>query len=200
MEKCVYVFRQIGTDFYKIGYTESSVEERFKSMKMYSPIGAEITSIIHCDNPKVLESDLHKKFKDKRLSGEFFKLDELDIEIIKNYENEKFKDFMSKCALIYQECSNPNKLIKVLWSVKSKNDEIDSNKELFISIIIQNFGGTFAKPDDLYLVCLDHLGEEEKISLTRRAFGLFLAKAFMRKSKKIDGVLTRVYEIPEKLL
>lgn len=87
----VYLFKQIGTEFVKIGMTKNSdVLERFRQFSTYAPQGAEIVGVIATDNALQLEKNLHNIYKDKRLNGEFFRLTDREcLEIIKKYNDQK---------------------------------------------------------------------------------------------------------------
>lgn len=61
---------------YKIGATRQSVQVRLT----YS--GAKFVHSVYTDYPFVLESGLHRRFREKRSSGEYFKLTDEDIDEI----------------------------------------------------------------------------------------------------------------------
>jgi len=95
MKGYVYVFHQLGTTYYKIGYTtKESVKDRFISFKMYAPNGGEIISVIESENPSRLEKEMHLKFSDKRLNGEFFSLNENDLYILKSFQDKRTRDII----------------------------------------------------------------------------------------------------------
>jgi len=66
--------------FYKIGYTKRDVNERIKEFKTGNCSNFEI---IYTYTPNdfvvTIEKSLHKHFKDKKIDGEWFKLDKDDI-------------------------------------------------------------------------------------------------------------------------
>lgn len=69
----VYFFKHINLNPIKIGYTlNESPMNRFNQFKTYAPFGAEIVGFIETEKAKKLESDLHKKYSDKRMEGEWF--------------------------------------------------------------------------------------------------------------------------------
>lgn len=78
----VYLFKDESTGFYKIGSSRNP-KYREKTLMCERPT---ITSIFVSRITLVQkERELHKLFKKKRVRGEWFNLDETDIEVIKNY-------------------------------------------------------------------------------------------------------------------
>lgn len=70
---CVYFFKHIGLDPIKIGYTTNDNPiERFKQFGTYAPYGSEIVGFVQVENAKRTETDLHLKYANKRLVGEWF--------------------------------------------------------------------------------------------------------------------------------
>jgi DNA-binding XRE family transcriptional regulator len=77
---CVYFFRHIGLSPIKIGYsTNNSPIVRFNQFKTYAPYGSEILGFIQTDEAKEIETKLHIKYSQKRLSGEWFEITEKDV-------------------------------------------------------------------------------------------------------------------------
>ena len=73
-----YLMCDKGSGLYKIGKAVD-VCDRFISLKSMCPL---IVLIANCD--KNIETLLHKKFSDKRKSGEWFCLSDLDVQYIKD--------------------------------------------------------------------------------------------------------------------
>jgi hypothetical protein len=127
MEKeIVYLFRQKGTDFVKIGMTKKSdASNRFAAFCTYSPKGAEIVGIILTDNSNVLEKRIHLEYKEKRMSGEFFNLNQEECDcILKKYNNEKTNKLISVFfELLSQEENDMDLFLKEMKSkiIKSKS-------------------------------------------------------------------------------
>jgi hypothetical protein len=76
----VYVFKFYG--FYKIGCT-TNVERRAADLFANHPIKPELIWVIHSDEHTKLERRLHCMFAKKRRDGEWFELDEFDLEELK---------------------------------------------------------------------------------------------------------------------
>lgn len=70
---------------YKIGYTRRNINDRIKDFKTSNPFDFYIVdSFISEFGPKI-ESMLHKRFKNKLISGEWFRLNENDVKDFKKY-------------------------------------------------------------------------------------------------------------------
>lgn len=77
---CVYFFRHIGLRPIKIGYsTNNNPINRFNQFKTYAPYGSEIIGFIQTYDSKEIETKLHIKYSQKRLSGEWFEITEDDV-------------------------------------------------------------------------------------------------------------------------
>ena len=87
---CVYFFRHLTKKPIKIGYTaKPTPKKRFLQFKTYAPFGAELLGFIRCEEPESLEKELHNKYSEKRIKGEWFNISEddvkKDIQIYTNY-------------------------------------------------------------------------------------------------------------------
>lgn len=71
---------------YKIGMTRGNLESRLKSIQTGSPYKIEIIHTIETATPEKLEAELHRRFRGKRLSGEWFDLNQSDIWNIKRMQ------------------------------------------------------------------------------------------------------------------
>lgn len=77
---CVYFFRHIGLTAVKIGYSQNeSPIYRFENFKTFAPYGSEILGFIQTTEAKKIESNLHAKYANKRLLGEWFEITEDDV-------------------------------------------------------------------------------------------------------------------------
>ena len=68
---------------YKIGYAKSFYK-RLKSYQTSLPYGPEVIKIIRSKNMRELEKELLNKYKEKRIRGEWFDLNEEDIQYLQN--------------------------------------------------------------------------------------------------------------------
>lgn len=77
----VYVV-QCGKD-YKIGYTTKRAYTRLDSMQAGNPAQMRLVLTINTPKPKEYEAILHRHYAHKKVRGEWFELDEQDLEDIK---------------------------------------------------------------------------------------------------------------------
>jgi hypothetical protein len=86
----VYFFREVNRPYVKIGMARNDINDRFQSFKCYAPLGAYIVGYIETKDCCKLEKQLHEKFKDKRLKGEFFNLTDDEVYAEINLHNKSF--------------------------------------------------------------------------------------------------------------
>lgn len=200
MKGFVYLVNQNRTNYYKIGYSINNLKDRVSSMNMYSPFGCTLISVIETVEPKKIEKKLHNHFKDKRLNGEFFELDESDVDFFKSFEKNELKTFIGKCIECYYDSINKESIINTLKGISVKNQGELKIQEIMIKSIVkikQEFGGMEVEPSELYIFFCGTLSEEESEKITRRTFGLFLAKNFQSKTVRVKAIVKRVYIIPK---
>lgn len=77
----VYIVRS--GEYYKIGMTRGDVEKRVATLQTGSPRRLHIVKIIETEDPATLEKDLHGMLNNKRGRGEWFKLSEGDLRVLK---------------------------------------------------------------------------------------------------------------------
>lgn len=200
MKKCVYVFRITGTDYYKIGFTVKDVNRRLQAMKMYNPNSIEIFCLIKTSDPAKLEKELHGKFNKNRMNGEFFKLSSEDLEILKQYMNKDYIDFMNECHLIYQHGAiKLSQIRNLLIRTKKMEERVENGKfdySVFIPQIKKSFKDqVFATSTEIFDKMFDYFSNEEMSEVSKRGFGIMLSETFVRKVKKINGKTKRVYVI-----
>src|SRR5690242_1331769 len=76
----VYIIHIEDTPFYKIGVTVNRTEQRIASIfGTLCPLEIITIHAIHTNNIYRLESELHRRFNDKRVGGEFFALGAQDM-------------------------------------------------------------------------------------------------------------------------
>jgi hypothetical protein len=64
---------------YKIGYTRKSIEQRIKQMQTGNSKSFNLVSAFESKWGTRIESHLHRRYKNKKVSGEWFELSEEDI-------------------------------------------------------------------------------------------------------------------------
>ena len=75
----VYFIQINGMQPIKIGYTtDPKGTDRFDSAKTYAPFGVTYVANIPSSNAAKLEKELHQRFADKRLNGEWFDISQAD--------------------------------------------------------------------------------------------------------------------------
>lgn len=112
---CVYFIKHIGLKPVKIGYSSSDNPiNRINNFKISSPYGLELIGIIKTIDAKKLETFLHKKYKEKRLNGEWFNLSQKEL---KNELGLNFK--------LSKKIKNTNKEKMYLFSLISNKADVN---------------------------------------------------------------------------
>jgi hypothetical protein len=191
MKGYVYVFRMIGTDFYKIGMTNSdSIKNRLEGFKTYAPNGVEVTQVIKTENARDLEKQLHKKFQFKRLKGEFFNLDKNDLDYLESLQESKIIDLKNFFWTYIFENDFDIDSVKRMFIIKNEVSPIeDSSDNQVIDYIYQNLKGNQLTCSEIRKLILNDL----RIDINTKNLGVMLKKNFVQKMKKIEGVNQRVY-------
>ena len=83
----IYLIQSIASKEYKIGKA-TSVSARVKSISNTHPQGVELLHSVRSDDYSQLEAFLHRTFAKSRLNGEWFSLNEKDIDFIKSINSE----------------------------------------------------------------------------------------------------------------
>lgn len=81
----VYLIHCKETTFYKIGISKNSYGARLSQIQSCCPFELEMVHVIHSVNYLNLEKELHYKFKDKRVRGEWFDLDQASLNTVMKY-------------------------------------------------------------------------------------------------------------------
>lgn len=82
MQEYVYFIK--GGDYVKIGKT-ANVKKRINDIRTCCPGGLGIIAVVKTDRACSLENYVHLFFKEKRVHGEWFHLDEQDIQLVKSF-------------------------------------------------------------------------------------------------------------------
>ena len=93
MTKNIYLISALLDEkkIYKIGYTKRSVNKRIKELETGNPYEFNIERVYVTDNyANNIEKSVHRHFVNKRIKGEWFDLDEEDI-----------NDFERLCKMYY---------------------------------------------------------------------------------------------------
>lgn len=196
MKGYVYLFRIADTNHVKIGMTKSENPlTRFEAMKTYCPHGVEVVCLIPTENPSALERELHRVYAPFRMSGEFFNLDDLKINQIKNkYLSQKVRDAIAKATWLITNEENENSIDLVLRSFKKKEkqEKLNSNALDIIDYVKENFSGRNLPNTYIH----DSLPQYMKEGIGVYALGKILKREFQKRNVKMNGVSTACYIIP----
>jgi hypothetical protein len=77
-----FVYLLKGQGYYKIGRAKDP-HRRSETLAVQLPFPTEMVAHVHSPDYKALEAELHQRFVDKRLNGEWFDLSDEDVEYIK---------------------------------------------------------------------------------------------------------------------
>lgn len=198
----VYFFKQIGTDFVKIGMTKNSdVLERFRAFCTYAPQGAEIVGVIATNNALQLEKNLHNIYKDRRLNGEFFRLSENEcLEIVKKYNDQKRNKAIS---LFFEIITNETFDIDLIISELKKQTKRKEIRFTEYHNLVKGF--LEENKSDVWFTSTEikeqiELKYDVKIDSMKK-FGSELRKSIGEpKNKKLNGSVRAYYFIPKSLL
>lgn len=194
MSGFIYLFRQTNTDFYKIGMTQTeSVNNRFIAFKTYSPHPVEIVSVIETENPIALEKKIHNIFSEKRLNGEFFRLNEDDVLKIKGFETEKQKEIESFFwQYIIGKNLDLNKIRNLINNLESKENKNENNLERdnrVIDILIKEKTGQKMSSTEVF----EYLKTVGIYFESVKSLGVVLKQNFNQKIMQSNGKVKRVY-------
>ncbi|MEM7553470.1 MAG: GIY-YIG nuclease family protein [Cyanobacteria bacterium P01_A01_bin.84] len=95
MKGLVYLLNAVETNRYKIGFTTREVTDRIRGIS-YKQQPFEIVQVhyVECDEPRDVETKLHKKFADYRAKGEWFDFDNVQLVIDEMNKLAKFDKYM----------------------------------------------------------------------------------------------------------
>lgn len=80
-DKDRYLYLISGGGLTKIGIADD-VKKRVKTLNLASPVQLEVIASFFVPNAMTVEGELHTRFKDKRVRGEWFDLSQSDIDFI----------------------------------------------------------------------------------------------------------------------
>jgi len=133
---CVYFFRHIGLTPVKIGFsTSESPLNRFTQFKTYAPYGSEILGFIQTEDAKKIESILHLKYSNKRISGEWFEISEQDVTYEVNFYS-NIEDIKERNEFQIEWAKRINE--KKITKEKIIENIISSEKDIFFKWYKEN--------------------------------------------------------------
>jgi hypothetical protein len=199
MKGYVYFFRQVGSPYVKIGFTNSeSVASRFAMFKMYAPMGANIEAVIETAHAKDLESELHKKYKAKRVGGEFFQMTAEEVESVRlanvgtderDLRNE-FEMFISKAS-----CADMAKLKKMIGKhfEVEVSDRMHKATAFVIDAVNQRFVGQRFTATDVQNHLMDTIDEMEDLPSLKEIGQVLRVNCTLKSFRSGDEVRKMYY-------
>ena len=137
--KCVYVIQCL--DYYKIGESKHT-EKRMKQHQTSNPFDLNVVLKIHSKEPKKLEKELHSRFENVRIRGEWFKLADEDIwdlfyefedvEMVSDLEELQYELYLSALERVKKSSKAYKTFVK---NHKTKEREADIICEAYKSIM-----------------------------------------------------------------
>lgn len=79
-EKGYVYFIRFSSRTYKIGMTRQNPHKRLAEIQTGCPVQLVIYGYIETDKPEEIEAELHKRFNDRRISGEWFRITDAEID------------------------------------------------------------------------------------------------------------------------
>lgn len=86
MDSVVYLIKNKSNNHYKIGISDD-VSRRLIQLQTGNSCELEVIAILHTSNAVQLEQDLHHHFNRKHIRGEWFELDDTDVEYILTFNS-----------------------------------------------------------------------------------------------------------------
>lgn len=85
---CAYIIHD--GEYYKIGHTYSDATTRLSNLQVGSAKPLTLVLTIPSKTPDLLEQELHQRFLEKKIRGEWFALNDADIDDLKRGDYEEF--------------------------------------------------------------------------------------------------------------
>lgn len=80
MKKNIYLARQEGTNLYKIGITKNDAKKRLKQLQTGNAAILELVETFQTKHDFTMETALHAEFQSKKREGEWFELEQADVD------------------------------------------------------------------------------------------------------------------------
>ncbi len=101
MSGFVYVVKS--GDKFKIGFTNQAIDKRINNLQTGSPTKINLVMYFESDTPNLLEKQLHRVFKNKRLDGEWFSLNQFDIDELSSMDGAILNDYEDEGVIIFRD-------------------------------------------------------------------------------------------------
>jgi hypothetical protein len=181
----VYFFREKTRPYVKIGMSKNCIESRLTQYKTYAPLGVYIVGFIETENATKLEAELHKKYSEKRVCGEFFNMTDDEVMSIINFYDTSFAEIVSMIKRLMEINKIPKEVIYDIVKEKYKKETEKFsilNDEKFINAIKDLSGEKLTNTE-----ILDYLFE---IGIEISSYNLGKALKTLKieqKSMRVDG-------------
>lgn len=118
-----------GTEFVKIGNTAGNVMERIANLQVANPRRLELIGTIECEDVRVVERQIHNKFRDRLHFGEWFRLSKQEAaHFLRVYKHYKQTDLINATSV---ELATP-KPHDAQTPIKQAQNARDAQKRLFL--------------------------------------------------------------------
>ena len=182
---------------FKIGISRSPLE-RLEAVRQGLPSQkCFFIGLYSGEDSLTFEKRLHLQYRNQRISGEWFYLNEENLESIDKYLIKNNFHRMIKLSILWAKYISPSNYfddnIKIVHSSKKNtpNYSIELNENHLLLNFIQKIDNEFIYDPDVKFVTTSQISEYLKnngFEITPAAIGNLLRKLnFIRKSRKIDG-------------
>ena len=161
MKQFIYITGSTETNIYKIGLS-SNPDQRVKNINGSSNQKNDYQKIYEVHNMNLSEKSLHLKYKEQRLNGEWFKLNQEDLDWIEEnaetFCHDSYKDKLNRKLKLRLSSAEMDMLELIVTEIYPSHTKFNSLNSLQLSQNLQLEYNTF-KPfvDKLYrlgIVCL----------------------------------------------
>lgn len=142
----VYFLRQKGMPYIKIGVT-IDLPRRIEEMYSCFPLGVDVIGTIRSNDYLRIELDLHKKYKNKRLNGEWFDISE--DEVMEDVFRHDKTDISHKKICFDNFVSN-KKTRKFIKEIRVSREDLAVYSKSSISDIVSHMQYVGIRPTTLY--------------------------------------------------
>lgn len=182
---------------FKIGISRSPLE-RLEAVRQGLPSQkCFFVGLYSGENSSVFEKRLHAQYRNQRISGEWFYLNEANLENIDKYLIKSSFERMIKLSVLWANYVSPSIFnagkVKIIESSKKNNTNYSGefNENHFLLSYIQKVENDFIYDPEVKFMTPSQISEYLKNSgfdINPITIGNFLRKLnFLRKSRRIDG-------------
>jgi hypothetical protein len=128
-----YVYVVKSGNYFKIGKTKSP-KSRISSLQTGNPENIEPIYVIKCNNMSALETDLHRRFYNKRIRGEWYALNSEDLKHLgslpgyRNSQHKKTRGYSIILKILFGLIYYPSLLVGMILLYRPWKEENPSNQ------------------------------------------------------------------------